>query len=130
MPSILAFINGLESAYLYMGLIIITLINIILYINLLNAVKKYPSKIANYEIEKKRFIVYVISVGILPLFFGWFRVIESRVNVTILFYIMIYLFNGLYVLNDIKNIVKAHILEKIIKERKNQRLKELGFKHD
>lgn len=100
MPSILAFINGLESAYLYIGLIIITLINIILYINLLNAVKKYPSKIANYEIEKKRFIVYVISVVILPPFFGWFRVIESRVNVAILFYIMIYLFNGLYVLND------------------------------
>lgn len=130
MASILAFINGIESAYLYTALIIITIINLILYINLLNAVKKYPSKIANYEIEKKRFIVYIISVVILYPFFCWFREIESRVNVAILFYIMIYFFNGLHVLSDIYNIVKAHVLEKIIKERKSKRLKELGFKDE
>ena len=93
-------------------------------------VKKYPSKIANYEIEKKRFIVYIISVVILYPFFCWFGEIESRVNVAILFYIMIYFFNGLHVLSDIYNIVKAHVLEKIIKERKSKRLKELGFKDE
>lgn len=123
MPSILAFINGLESAYLYMGLIIMTLINIILYINLLNAVKKYPSKIANYEIEKKRFLVYIFSVAVFYPSLNWVRIIGDYVNVVLTFYIMIYLFNGLYVLSDINNIVKAHVLEKIIKERKNQRLK-------
>lgn len=103
MQNIFVFINGLESAYLYMGLIIITLINIIFYINLLNAVKKYPSKLSNYEIEKKRFLVYIFSVVVFYPSLNWFRIIGDCVNVVLTFYIMIYLLNGIYVLRNIKN---------------------------
>lgn len=103
MQNIFAFVNGLESAYLYMGLIIITLINLILCINSLNIVKQHPSKLPNYEIEKKRFLIYVFSVVVFYPSLNWFRMTGICVNVVILFYIMIYLFNGIYVLRNIKN---------------------------
>lgn len=137
MDQLITIINSIEPLYLSIVFIIIIIINVFLYRSLLSCVKNYPSSLTDYETEEKNFKVYIIAAlaGIIAnirLLYTYYinydgdEFTSSLIVVLVLAYMTI----GFVVHNKIKVNIKVHVIEKIIKERQDEKLKALGFKNN